>query len=164
MTINQKELGRRIRIAREACGMLSADAASLLGVSPEDYDQIEAGRRPVSTRELERLAYLFGRDVREFAGRKFPRGDMFVSLYLAYASSSPPEGLEEVRQCISLVRAALELKRLAGDEQAEPRLVSHLKRVLRPGRPDAAKARQELRPYLLSLAISAYRRGALSLG
>src|SRR6266568_3964936 len=59
MAIDQIELGRRIRQARESCGMTQDEVAEKLGVSRPIVVQIEQGKRPVSGIELQTLAYLF---------------------------------------------------------------------------------------------------------
>ena len=48
MAIDQIELGRRIRQARESCGMTQDEVAEKLGVSRPIVVQIEQGKRPVS--------------------------------------------------------------------------------------------------------------------
>ena len=57
MAIDQIELGRRIRQARESCGMTQDEVAEKLGVSRPIVVQIEQGKRPVSGIELQTLAY-----------------------------------------------------------------------------------------------------------
>ena len=63
MAIDQKELGRRLRQAREASAMTQDDVARHLNMSRSTVAQIELGNRTVSGIELSRLAYLFGRDL-----------------------------------------------------------------------------------------------------
>ena len=53
MAIDQIELGRRIRQARESCGMTQDEVAEKLGVSRPIVVQIEQGKRPVSGIELQ---------------------------------------------------------------------------------------------------------------
>ena len=65
MAITQQELGTRIRAAREASRMTQDEVAKHLGVSRPTVVQIEAGNRSVSSLELDQLAYLCGRDIRE---------------------------------------------------------------------------------------------------
>ena len=65
MAIDQIELGRRIRQARESCAMTQDEVAEKLGVSRSLVVQIEQGKRPISGLELQTLAYLFARDIRE---------------------------------------------------------------------------------------------------
>src|SRR5207253_9292123 len=48
MAIDQIELGRRIRQARESCGMTQDEVAEKLGVSRPIVVQIEQGKRTVS--------------------------------------------------------------------------------------------------------------------
>ena len=65
MAIDQVELGRRIRQARESCGMTQDEVADKLDISRPTVVQIEQGKRPVSGLELQTLAYLFARDIRD---------------------------------------------------------------------------------------------------
>src|SRR5258705_13187075 len=83
MPITQQELGRRIRAAREACRMTQEDAAKHLGVSRPTFVQIEAGNGSVSSLELDKLAYLFGRDIREFVADEFQEQDALAALFRA---------------------------------------------------------------------------------
>ena len=75
MQVTRQELSRRIRTAREACGLTQEQAAENLGVSRSAVVQIEQGKRSVSSLELDRLAHLFGRDIREFVADSFEEAD-----------------------------------------------------------------------------------------
>ncbi|MEU5515074.1 helix-turn-helix transcriptional regulator [Streptomyces griseoaurantiacus] len=55
-TIRQVRLGVELRKLREAAGMTSRDAARLLGTSPAQMSQIEAGNAGVSEERVRRLA------------------------------------------------------------------------------------------------------------
>ena len=79
MSITQQELGRRIRLARDACRMTQEEAAMHLGVSRPTFVQIEAGNRSVSGLELDKLAYRFGRDIRGFVADEFQEQDALAS-------------------------------------------------------------------------------------
>ncbi len=63
MSVTKEELARRLRAAREACRM--EDVAPHLGVSRSTVAQIELGNRAVTSLELDKLAYLYGRDIRK---------------------------------------------------------------------------------------------------
>src|SRR2546429_8960590 len=76
MAIDQIELGRRIRQARESCGMTQDEVAEKLGVSRPIVVQIEQGKRPVSGIELQTLAYLFARDIRDLLADEFAEDDV----------------------------------------------------------------------------------------
>jgi len=160
--IDQVKLGLRIQVAREACRMPQAEAASRLGVPLPEYEQIESGQRPISARELDRLAYLFGRDIRDFVADDFPLRDALADLLAAHAAGCSPTVLDEVRKCIALGREAMALERVLGSEQASSLIAAYLTRMLRVGEPDTAKVQRDFKPYLISLAMSAYRRDEIS--
>ena len=71
MPITQEELASRIRRAREACRLTQEQVGESLDVSRSTVAQIEAGNRAVSSLELDQLAHLFGRDIREFVAETF---------------------------------------------------------------------------------------------
>ncbi len=54
-----KKLGELIQTAREHSGHTTAECALILGISPEEYEQAEAGEYPVSLPQLEALAIFF---------------------------------------------------------------------------------------------------------
>jgi Zn-dependent peptidase ImmA (M78 family)/transcriptional regulator with XRE-family HTH domain len=115
MSITQQELGRRIRLAREAYRMTQEDAATHLGVSRPTFVQIEAGNRSVSGLELDKLAYLFGRDLREFVADEFQEQDALAALFRAQGDvAGQPAVLEKLRECMAMGRELTNLERLVG--------------------------------------------------
>jgi len=162
MTMDRNELGRRVRVARQACRMPQADTASRLGVPLSEYEQMESGLRPISARELDRLAYLYGRDIRDFVADDFPREDALADLFVAHAASCSPEVLDEVRRCIALGREAMSLERLLSHGQASSHIVSDLERMLPLETPDTAGARQHITSHLIMFASAAYLRDEIS--
>lgn len=116
MTIAQGELGRRLRGAREACGLTQEDVARQLDVSRSTVAQIELGNRVVSGVELSRLAYLFGKDMRSFVASDGPGGeDVLVALFRRHPElSSDEDVLEALRRCVALGRELTTLERLLG--------------------------------------------------
>src|ERR1041384_4800038 len=115
MSITQQELGRRIRLARESCRMTQEDAAMHLGVSRPTFVQIEAGNRSVSGLELDKLAYLFGRDLREFVADEFQDQDALAALFRAQGDvAGDPAVLEKLRECMAMGRELTNLERLVG--------------------------------------------------
>jgi Zn-dependent peptidase ImmA (M78 family)/DNA-binding XRE family transcriptional regulator len=115
MPVSQQELGRRLRVAREACQMTQEAVARRLAVSRSTVAQIELGNRAVTSLELDRLATLYGRDIREFLAEDFREEDALVALFRAH-----PEVLERdqvadaLRNCIALGREVTKLERLLG--------------------------------------------------
>jgi Zn-dependent peptidase ImmA (M78 family)/DNA-binding XRE family transcriptional regulator len=119
MPIEPTELSRRIRAARESCGLTQEQVAERLGVSRPVVVQIEQGNRSVSSLELDRLAHLFGRDIREFLARSFEDADVLAALFRAEtADLDQPEVAEAIRDCIALGREIRNLERLLGIERA----------------------------------------------
>jgi Zn-dependent peptidase ImmA (M78 family)/transcriptional regulator with XRE-family HTH domain len=115
MSITQQELGKRIRAAREACGMTQEDAAKQLGVSRPTFVQIEGGNRSVSSLELDKLAFLFGRDIRELIAPSFEEADPLSALFRAQAAVvGEPAVLDKLRECMALGRELTNLERLVG--------------------------------------------------
>ncbi|KAF0125869.1 MAG: hypothetical protein FD189_1290 [Elusimicrobia bacterium] len=66
MTLTGKELGRRLKSARESKQITQEAAARELGVSRVALTLIEGGKRPVNTTQLEKLAGLYGRRLEDF--------------------------------------------------------------------------------------------------
>lgn len=115
MAITQQELGQRIRAAREACRLTQEEAARHIGVSRPTFVQIEAGHRSVSSLELDRLAYLFGRDIRELVADTFVEEDALAVLFRSQADvAGQPAVLERLRECLAVGRELTSLEHLVG--------------------------------------------------
>ncbi|MES1228309.1 MAG: ImmA/IrrE family metallo-endopeptidase, partial [Armatimonadota bacterium] len=79
------------------------------------FVQIEAGNRSVSSLELDQLASLFGRDIREFVADTFQDEDSLVALFRAQPGVvDDPTVLEQLRECLALGRELTNLERLVG--------------------------------------------------
>lgn len=112
MSISPKQLGQRLRDAREVNGLTQEDVGRHLDVARSAIAEIEAGRRSVSGLELDRLAYLFGRDLRDFLAPEpvGSSGDVLTALFRAQPSIAQSDVLmDELRQSVHLGR---ELSRL----------------------------------------------------
>lgn len=95
--------------------MTQDDAAKHLGVSRPTFVQIEAGNRSVSSLELDKLAYLFGRDIREFVADSFQDQDALAALFRAQADVvGQPAVLDKLRECMAIGRELTNLERLVG--------------------------------------------------
>jgi Zn-dependent peptidase ImmA (M78 family)/DNA-binding XRE family transcriptional regulator len=115
MPVSQQELGRRLRMAREACGMTQEAVARPLGVSRSTVAQIELGNRAVTSLELDRLANLYGRDIREFLAEEFRENDALVALFRAHPDVVEQEQVANaLRACVALGREVTNLERLLG--------------------------------------------------
>lgn len=115
MAVSAQEMGRRLRTAREACGMTQEDVARRLGVSRPTVAQMELGNRAVTTIELDKLAYLFGRDIREFVADTFEEEDALAVLFRAEPEIANHEDVaDSLRACIALGREVTNLEGLLG--------------------------------------------------
>ena len=112
-----EELGRRLRVAREARGLSQQAVADALGLPRTAMTQMEAGNRSVSTLELAKLAELYLRAVSDFLqeGARDEDEDVLVALYRAAPGlDSDPATHEEVARCVSLCRQGVALERILG--------------------------------------------------
>lgn len=115
MPVSQQELGRRLRLAREACQMTQEAVARRLAVSRSTVAQIELGNRAVTSLELDRLATLYGRDIREFLAEDFREEDALVALFRAHPDVLERDQVADaLRACIALGREVTNLERLLG--------------------------------------------------
>lgn len=126
MPINAQELGCRLRAAREACRMKQDDVAKHLGTSRSTVAQVELGNRAVSSLELDRLAYLFGRDIREFVADSFRDDDTLAAMFRAEpAVAENPDVIEKVRECIAIGRELTNLEELLGIGREQTTVVAY---------------------------------------
>src|SRR3546814_19541484 len=58
--LSAQEIGRRLRLAREAAGIRQEEAAQIIGMSRPKLVSIEQGVRPVRPNELQMLAHRYG--------------------------------------------------------------------------------------------------------
>ncbi len=117
MPVTHEELSRRIRAAREACALTQEDVARRLDLSRSAVAQIERGKRAVSSLELDRLAYLFGRDIRDFVADSFEEKDALAGLFRAAPAIAREPGVADaLRGCVTLGREVCNLERILGVE------------------------------------------------
>jgi Zn-dependent peptidase ImmA (M78 family)/DNA-binding XRE family transcriptional regulator len=113
MPITQEELARRLRAAREACHLKQEDVARHLGVSRPTIAQIELGNRAVSSLDLDKLAYLYGRDIRELLAEEFREQGALVALFRLHPEVSEQEDVQAaLRESMALGRELTNLERL----------------------------------------------------
>lgn len=118
MPVTKEELARRLRAAREACRMKQEDVARHLGVSRSAIAQIELGNRAVTSLELDKLAYLYGRDIREFLAAQFREEDTLVALFRRHPEVTEDEDvLAALRQSVAFGRELTSLERVLGLER-----------------------------------------------
>ena len=122
MPITSLELGLRLRAARTACGLTQEDVSRALGIARPAVVQLEKGARAVTSLELDRLAHLFGRDLREFLAESFDEQDVVTALFRADPDVlGQPPTLAAFRDCVALAREVRRLEILVGlDSVATP--------------------------------------------
>lgn len=114
MPIEQKEVGGRLRAAREAAALTQEQVAVRMGFSRATVAQIELGNRPVSSDELERLAGLYGRGLEEFLADDFAEDEAVAALFRAQGTASGAELQAAVGACLLLGRELSHLEQLLG--------------------------------------------------
>jgi Zn-dependent peptidase ImmA (M78 family)/DNA-binding XRE family transcriptional regulator len=113
--ITQKELGERIRAAREACGMTQGAVAKQLGICRPTIVKTEQGNRMVPSLVLAKMADLFGRDIRQLVGASFQQEDSLAALFRAQPDlASQPGAMKRLRECLALGRELTNLEALVG--------------------------------------------------
>ncbi|MDO9179610.1 MAG: XRE family transcriptional regulator [Agitococcus sp.] len=120
MSIDQIELGRRIRLAREGNGMTQEELGQQIELSRVAVTQIEQGKRGVSGLELGRIAYLLGRDIREFFNAEFREHDVMAALFRAQPDVLEQEDvLIALRSSMALGREMTNLEHILGIDRVE---------------------------------------------
>lgn len=104
---DQKELGERLRVAREYLGLSQANSAEYLKVSRPAITDIESGKRKVSGLELKRLATLYKRPYEYFLGEKPAEieDESISAIYRATKSLSDADR-EQVRKFAEFLKDA----------------------------------------------------------
>ncbi|MBC7377008.1 MAG: ImmA/IrrE family metallo-endopeptidase [Burkholderiaceae bacterium] len=120
MPITREEVGRRIRSARENCGLTQEQLGSAVELSRLAVSQIEGGHRSVSSIELDRIAYAVGRDIKSFLAGDFAEQDALAALFRSEAQfTEQAELLQALQQCMALGREMTNLERLLGIDRAQ---------------------------------------------
>lgn len=126
MTLTQEKLAARLKAAREATGLTQARVAGALKVSRPTIAQIESGRRSVSGLELERFAYLYGRDLRDFFHESFHETDALAALFRAEPALAEEEPLvEALRHGLLIGRELSNLEELLGVSEKAVGVAAH---------------------------------------
>jgi Zn-dependent peptidase ImmA (M78 family)/DNA-binding XRE family transcriptional regulator len=115
VAISQAELGSRLKAAREACHLTQDDVARQLGVSRSTIAQMELGNRAVTSLELDKLAYLYGRDLRALLADEFRPEDALVAVFRRHPDMvRNDQVLGAVRESLAAGREVTNLERLLG--------------------------------------------------
>lgn len=114
MSVTREELGRRIRLARESCGLTQEQLGAATELSRLAISQIEVGSRSVSSIELDRISYVVGKDIRSFLSDTAD-DDALVALFRKNTQLAEHDQLLSALQgCVALGREAANLERLLG--------------------------------------------------
>jgi Zn-dependent peptidase ImmA (M78 family) len=114
-TINQKELGERLRNARETAKVTQADAAAAAGMARTTLVSIEKGERRVRIEELQTLAGQYNVSVNALLRREAVHVDL-VPRFRRLNEVADPDVDAAVRLMNDLVSAEVELENLLGIE------------------------------------------------
>jgi Zn-dependent peptidase ImmA (M78 family)/DNA-binding XRE family transcriptional regulator len=110
---NVVDVGRRLRIAREAAGLTQAHAAANIDVARTTLVAIEKGQRAVRVAELRPLARLYGTSVNALLRQESVYTDL-VPRFRKLPGSEDESSAEASRLLADLVRAEVELENLLG--------------------------------------------------
>ncbi len=120
MTMTREELGRRIRSARESCGLTQEQLGEPAGLSRLAVGHIESGARSVSSLELDRIAYAVGRDIKSFFADSFVEQDALAALFRSDDElAQQAELIKALQDSLALGREMTTLERLLGIDRAQ---------------------------------------------
>lgn len=120
MTMTREELGRRIRSARESCGLTQEQLGEPANLSRLVVGQIESGARSVSSLELDRIAYAVGRDIKSFFSDAFVEQDALAALFRSDDElAQQAELVKALQDSLALGREMTTLERLLGIDRAQ---------------------------------------------
>lgn len=113
MGLTREELGRRIRSARESCGLTQEQLGEFAGLNRVSIGQIEAGTRSVSSLELDRIAHAVGRDIKSFFAASFVERDALAALFRSDAElAEQADLLKALQDSLALGHEMTNLERL----------------------------------------------------
>ena len=120
MELTREQLGKRIRAARESCGLTQEQLAEPARLSRVAIGQIEAGARSVSSLELDRIAHAVGRDIKSFFATAFVERDALSALFRSDAELAEQSELHKALQdSLAVGREMTNLERLLGIDRAQ---------------------------------------------
>src|SRR5690606_36961970 len=97
--------GARLKQARESAGLTQEEVATEVGISRSAVALIESGSRAVSSIELHRFAYLYGRDMRDFFAADFASKNSLAGLFRKNDDlANDPSSVAALRRSLSMGR------------------------------------------------------------
>ena len=123
--LTQRDLGQRLKSAREAIGLTSQQVADEVALTRVAISQIESGHRAVSSLELMRLSRLYGQDMVSFLEERPVEQDALAVLLRAHPDLTENENpSDSLQNATELFRVYTNLKELLGLDQEEVYLES----------------------------------------
>lgn len=111
--LSAQEIGRRLRLAREAAGVKQDDAAQAIEVSRPTLVSIEQGVRRVRIQELQTLAHRYGTSVNALLRREAVHTDL-VPRFRKLRETEDAHTTEAFELFNNLVKAQVELENVLG--------------------------------------------------
>lgn len=111
--LGDREIGERLRIAREGARITQAAAAQAISAARTTIVALEQGQRRVRTDELQKLAALFGTSANALLRRESVHVDM-IPRFRKLTMTADEAALDAVRLLNDLVRAEVELENALG--------------------------------------------------
>ena len=116
--LTQRELGQRLKSAREAIGLTQQQVADQVELTRVAISQIESGHRTISSIELMHLSRLYGRDMASFLEEKSVEKDALAVLFHAHPDLVQNHiSYNSLRDAIELLREYGNLKKLLDLDQ-----------------------------------------------
>ena len=116
--LTQRDLGQRLKSAREAIGLTQQRVAGQVELTRVAISQIESGHRAVSSLELRRLSRLYGRDMVSFLEERPVEQDALAVLLRAHPDLIENENPgDSFQNATELFREYTNLKELLGLDQ-----------------------------------------------
>jgi Zn-dependent peptidase ImmA (M78 family)/DNA-binding XRE family transcriptional regulator len=118
--LEKEELGRRLKVAREAVGLSQEDVATQIGISRGALAQFEAGVKAPNSLHLVRLAEIYRRELSELLAEQFDEAarDPLTALFRADVQlAGDRERASAVAECAKLCREYTNLETLLGIDQ-----------------------------------------------
>jgi Zn-dependent peptidase ImmA (M78 family)/transcriptional regulator with XRE-family HTH domain len=118
MALPPEKLGRRLQDARKSVALTQQEVADDLGLSRETVAQMEAGTRQVKSREIVRLARLYGRSLSSILlDEDTPDEQPLTALFRMQDALAESPGLRrKLVEFSNIFQEARTIERLIGDE------------------------------------------------
>jgi len=100
------EIAKRLRAAREQCGLSQGQVAEMMGLQRPSISELEAGRRGVSAEELAKLAKIYGVSTAWLTKSAPEVADPSVELAARELIKLDPKDLDRVLQLLKTLKKA----------------------------------------------------------